>query len=93
MFMISVNVYDTTDAMQKAIDLRTTLQRPDVVDTLQESGIGIGEINPVTDFSELLDSSAWELRAHFDFGVIVASTKDFDAGQISTVELTNNIGG
>jgi hypothetical protein len=93
MFMISVNIYDTTEAMQKAIDLRTTLQRPDVVDSLQESGIGIGEINPVTDISELLDASNWEPRAHFDFGVIVASTKDFDAGQISTVELTNTIGG
>lgn len=47
----------------------------------------------MTDVSQLLDNSNWEQRAHFDFGVLVASDKDFDAGQISEVEYENQIGG
>lgn len=91
-FTINVNVYSDDDPTQKAMDLRSSLQRPDVVDFFDEAEIGIGEIGPVTDVSELLDNSNWEQRAHFDFGALVASDKPFDAGQISEVELENQIG-
>lgn len=90
--MISVNVYTNGEPWQQTMDLRASLQRTEVIDFFQENGAGIADIGPVTDLSQLLDETVWEFRAHFDFGLIVSSTKDFEAGQISDVAYETQIG-
>jgi len=89
--VVSVNVYDNVDAMIKANDLKDTLDDPNVIDFFQATNIGISEVRNVVDLSQLLDSASWERRAQFDFTVYFAFNKLIDAGQILTVELTNNL--
>jgi hypothetical protein len=93
MLMVSVNVYADDEVMQKTLDLRTSLFSPAVIEKFDLAGIGIGEINGVTNISELLDNRTWEKRAQFDFGVIVASDKQFDAGQIDGIDLNTTLMG
>jgi len=91
--MVSVNIFSDNNPWQMAADLRTSLQLPMVIDALDAEGISIGEIMGINDLSSLIDNTNWEQRAQFDFFIIVASDKIFDAGQILTVEFNNNIGG
>jgi hypothetical protein len=89
---VTVDVISKTDAMQMASDLRTSLQRPDVVDFFDARNIGVGAAGPITDVSDLLDASEWERRAQFDFGIVVASDKTFDSGEIAEVIFDKTLG-
>lgn len=88
---VSVNVYSNSNPWQMAMDMRTSLQLPNVVDFFDGMNIGIGEVGGVTDLSQLLDNSNWEQRAQFDFEILVASDKAYDVGQISEVDFKNNL--
>lgn len=87
---VSVNVYSNDNSWQQAMDLRASLERPEIIDYFQENGAGITDIGSVTDISQLLEN-IWESRVQFDFSLIVASTKPYDAGQISEVEYESQI--
>lgn len=89
---VTVNIFSDNDPWQMAMDLRTSLQLPTVVDFFDAKNIGIGEIMAVNDLSQLIDDTNWEQRAQFDFFLIVASDKAFDAGSIEQVEIKNNFG-
>jgi len=91
LLMVSVCVY-SDDAIQNAMDLRTSLQLPTVIDFFDSANIGLTTAEGVNDLTQLLDNDVWESRAQFDFGILVASEKSFDSGDIAEVQTQNNIG-
>ena len=67
-------------------DIRTSLQKPSVLDTLRDDGIVFVNQNEITNVTALLDTE-WEPRASMDIQFRVAQTAEDDLGKIETVEL------
>jgi len=90
----------TASAQDLASRLLSSVDDPNVIDALQDKGIGIGGVTPITDISELLDTK-YESRQHFEITLHLADTRTSlvdtgngpDAGQILAVEVDTNLGG
>lgn len=67
-------------------NVRTSLQKPSVLDTLRTNGIVFVNQNQINDITALLDTE-WERRASMDILFRIAQVDDDDLGVIETVEL------
>jgi hypothetical protein len=73
------------DAAQYIATLMTSLDSDVISDALYAAGIGVGEIYPSNDVSELLETK-YERRVQFDFEINVASNYPVTTPVIDTVQ-------
>ena len=91
--VVSVTIYESTEepdprkALQRAEDLRDSLEKLSVRETLLENGWALRAVELLTDAPQLVDTK-WEPRAVFD--VRMGTTKHMldDLGVIESVEIT-----
>lgn len=87
---VSVNTY-YDGAFQKAIDIKNSLMRIDVNESLWGSGLGYVSATQTQKIPEEINKR-WEERAQFDIVFNIRETTDSEnIGQIETVELTNEV--
>ena len=96
--VVSINIYESTEtpdprsALERASDLRDTLELRSVRDTLASNGWSLRAVELLTDAPELLDTT-WEPRAVFDVRFGTRKSLLDDLGIIETAEITGTVSG
>jgi hypothetical protein len=89
MVTISFNIY-YADSFNKAKELKKSLEKTSIFESLYAAGLGLLESSPVQKIPEQIDKK-WEERGQFDadFSFIDSTVEILE--QIESIEVTNNI--
>lgn len=88
-FVIQAQAYGG-DPVTILNNLRTSLQKQTVLDSLRQNGIVFFNWNPINDITELVDSR-YEQRASMEINFRIADQYTDNLGVIDTVEIAENI--
>ena len=96
--VVSVSIYESTDnpdprsALERAEDLRDSLEKPSVRGTLAANGWSLRAVELLTDAPQLIDTK-WEPRAVFDVRFGTQKQIIDDLGLIETAGITGTVAG